>query len=136
MTAMPPKYLFEEARKLYPGKKRGFDKEWLYFVKESKSRDWKKCGWTIDNVVPLLKPAIEAQLADREALSRKKEFVPSWKHWKTWIHGGWWTEDVPQTNKPKKRRCFHCGNTDVVSQTSGKPWRCWRQECIDEYGNI
>lgn len=130
------KYQFEEARKLYReagGTVRGFGPEWINFVKESKSRDWKLCGWTIENVVPLLKPAIEAQIAHRDELTRKKAFVSPWKHFKTWINTAWWTEEVPQTNKPKVRKCFHCRALDVVSQTDGKPWRCWRAECIAEY---
>lgn len=119
MTAIPNKYAFEEARKLYReagGTVRGFGPEWVNFIKESKSRDWKLCGWTIDNVVPLLKPAIEAQIAHRDELSRKKEFVSPWKHFKTWINGGWWTEEVAQTDKPKRKKCGLCGKPATKSE--------------------
>ncbi len=133
------KYLFEEARKLYReagGTVRGFGPEWINFVKESKSKDWRECGWTIDSVAPLLKPAIQAQIAHRAALKSKNEFGPPWKHFKTWINGQWWTEEIPQTNKPKVLRCVICSKTDVTSSTDGKGWRCWRQDCIEKFARM
>ena len=108
------KDLFEKARKLYPGTVRGIDPEWVNFVKESRSRDWKLCGWTIDSVTPLLKPAIEAQIAHRDILIRKKEFCPPWKHFKTWINNAWWTVEIPQTDKPKRTKC-KCGKPSTHS---------------------
>ena len=130
------RYLFEQARKLYPGTVRGNGPEWSNFIKESKSRDWKLWGWTIDNVVPLLKPAIEAQIAHRDILIRKKEFCPPWKHFKTWINSAWWTVDIPQTNKVKPRRCRICARTDVSSSVDGKGWVCWRQDCKTEFAQL
>ncbi len=119
------KYLFEEARKLYPGRKRGFQPEWDDFAK--------KHGMRVSVICPLLKPAIEKQIAYRAST---KEWCPQWKNFKTWLYGSWWTEEVPQTRKPKQRRCFNCNGTDVVSQTSGKPWCCWRQECKEKYAQL
>ena len=133
VSMVPNKFCFEEARKLYPGRCRGFDDEWENIVKESKKPGWRRKRRTLDNVCPLLKPAIEAQIAYRESC---KEWCPQWKHFATWINGGWWTEEIPQTRKPKHRRCFHCGAEDVVSQTIGKPWRCWRDECKTEYDKL
>ena len=104
---MLPKFLFEEARKLYPGKKRGFPSEWDNFEKKYKRR--------LSEICPLLKPAIEAQIAHRDELARKKEFVSPWKHFKTWINGGWWTENVPQTDKPKRIKCGVCGEPSTRS---------------------
>ena len=108
---------FEQARVLYReagGTVRGFGKEWLNFIKESKSRDWRLLGWTTDNVCPLLKPAIETQIAKREKLKRDG-FCPPWKNFKTWINGGWWTEEVPQTGKPKITKCGKCGKPSTHS---------------------
>lgn len=122
------KYLFEEARKLYPGRKRGFDEEWENLVRQCKKRHR-----VISHVCPLLKPAIEAQIAYR---TTTKEWCPQWKHFATWINGGWWTEEVPQTNKPKPKRCFHCNNEDVIKWGFGKPPCCWRPECKTEYGEL
>ena len=127
------KYLFEKARKLYPGRCRGFDDEWENLVKESKKPGWRSKGRTLNNVCPLLVPAIEAQIAYR---ATTKEWCPAWKHFATWINGGWWTEEIPQTNKPKPRRCFHCGTEDVVKFGFGKPPCCWRAECKTEYAQL
>lgn len=95
------KYQFEEARKLYPGTKRGNAPEWANFEKKYKKR--------LNEICPLLKPAIEAQIAHRAALERKGQFVPPWKHFRTWINGEWWTEEVPQDGKPKRKKCGLCG---------------------------
>ena len=133
------RYDFERARKLYRdagGTVRGFDPEWLNFIKESKTRNWKLCGWTIDNVCPLLNPAVEAQIAHRAALKNRGEFVPPWKHFKTWINTAWWTEERAQTNKPKPVRCFHCGAEDIAVSGFGKPPRCWRDACKSEYEKL
>lgn len=94
------KYQFEEARKLYPGKKRGFEFEWKNFEKKYRSK--------ITDICPLLKPAIEAQIARREAVAQSGGWNPEWKNFPTWINGGWWTEIEPQTNKPKRTKCS-CG---------------------------
>lgn len=105
------KFQFEEARKLYReagGTVRGHGPEWANFEKKYKRR--------LDEICPLLKPAIEAQIAHRAALNRKGEFVPPWKHFKTWINGEWWTEEVPQNGKAKKKKCGFCGKPSTRSR--------------------
>ena len=119
------KYLFEKARKLYPGRKRGFQPEWDDFAK--------KHGRRINDICPLLTPAIEKQIAYRD---RTKVWCPQWKNFKTWLYGGWWTEEIPQTRKPKAMRCFHCGKDDIVTSGFGKPPCCWRPECKIEYAKL
>lgn len=102
------KYLFEEARKLYPGTRRGSQPEWDNFEKKYRRR--------LNEICPLLKPAIEAQMAHRGMLRLKGDFCPEWKHFKTWINGEWWTEEVPQTDKPKKRKCGICSKPSTRSR--------------------
>lgn len=102
------KYQFEEARRLYPGTKRGNGPEWDNFEKKFKRR--------LNEVCPLLKPAIEAQIAHRAALRLKGEFMPPWKHFKTWINGAWWTEEIPQCGKPKRKKCGQCGKPSTRSK--------------------
>ncbi len=119
------KYQFEQARKLYPGKRRGFQPEWDDFVKKHRSR--------IDAICPLLKPAIEKQIEYR---ATTKDWCPDWKHFKTWLRGSWWTEEIPQTNKPKPNRCFNCRGLDVVTSGFGKPPCCWRTECKEKYAKL
>ncbi len=114
------KFRFEEAREIYPGTRRGFDPEWKNFEKKYKRR--------LNEICPLLKPAIEAQIAHRAVLKSRNEFCPPWKHFKTWINGAWWTEEVPQNNKPKQIKCVFCGNPATV-MIDGKPPRCSRVAC-------
>lgn len=112
MTAAPPKYLFEEARKLYPKKsgKRGFDKEWKDFTKITEYKG------KYDEIMPLLKPAILRQIAYREDCARKSEWCRPWKDFCRWMKGGWWTEDTPQVNGPKKKKCGLCGKPSTRSK--------------------
>lgn len=78
--------VFEEARTAFPGTKRGFDTEYNNFTR--KHKDWR-------NILPLLKPAIKAQIADRQRKKITGEFVPSWKHFRTWINNRCWEEETP-----------------------------------------
>ena len=119
------RYDFERARKLYPGRKRGFQPEWDDFIK--------KHGRQIDKICPLLKIAIARQMDYRLFT---KDWCPPWKNFKTWLYGSWWTEEIPQTKKPKPNRCIICDNTDVVSSEDGKGWRCWRDACKAEYEKL
>ncbi len=133
---MTNKDQFEQARKLYPGTCRGFDDEWLNFVKESKSRKWRLCNRTLDNVSPKLMPAIERQIAHRDSCAGKNIWCPQWKNFATWINGGCWTEEIPQTQKPNPARCRICNNTDVSMRIDGKGCVCWRVECKTEYARL
>jgi len=74
---------FDKARKLYPGVKRSLDTEFKYFRKTHK--DWKKA-------IPLLYTAIQEQIKKRAEKKRKREFVPPWKHFKTWTYNRCWEE--------------------------------------------
>lgn len=119
-------YLFEEARKLYPGTKRGNEVEYQNFSKKYRMKK--------DSIAPLLKPAIENQMAYREAQKKKGEWCPTWKHFSTWINGSWWTEEVPQNGKPKQEKCIICGCTETVARQDGKGGaRCDKADCREKY---
>ena len=75
--------MFEKVRKLYPGTKRGFSTEFKDFTR--KHKDWRK-------VLPLLMPAIEGQIRARQAKQARKEFVPEWPHFRTWVNQRRWEE--------------------------------------------
>jgi DNA-binding Lrp family transcriptional regulator len=75
---------FEKFRKIYPGSKRGLDVEFTEFQK--KHPDW------ID-IVPLLYPAIVRQEQERLNLSKRNQFVPSWKNLKTYLNQSCWQEE-------------------------------------------
>lgn len=88
--------IFDEARKIYQGKKRGLETELANFTK--KHKDWKKA-------LPLLKPAIKAQVADRQQKKATNEFVPPWKNFQTWINNRCWEEEpaITSTTAPLQR---------------------------------
>lgn len=77
---------FEKARKLYPGSKRGLKTEFEDFKK--KHKDWKEA-------LPLLVPAIEAQINHKDHLKAANQFCPQWKNFKTWINQRCWEEEQP-----------------------------------------
>ena len=81
--------IFEAARKSYQGVKRGFQTEFVNFIK--KHKDWK-------NVLILLLPAIQAQIKWRA--TAKGEFRPAWKNFQTWINQRCWEEELPSSSKP------------------------------------
>ncbi len=94
-----PEQIFDEARKLYPNpQKRGNTTEFANFKKKNKR--WRE-------ILPLLLPAIKAQIDWREAA--KSEWRPSWKSFPAWINQKWW-EFSPETQKKTIKRCFICGN--------------------------
>ena len=74
---------FESARRKYPGVKRGHDTE----LRElQRHKDWRI-------VVPKLLPAIQREMEHKAALKSAGEFVPSWKHFKTWISNRCWEQE-------------------------------------------
>lgn len=88
-------YVFDEARKIYPGTKRGNQTEFENFFK--KHKDWKE-------VLPLLKPAIEKQITWRKN-AKGSDFVPAWKNFKTWINNRCWEDEVkiPEPKSPENK---------------------------------
>lgn len=70
--------IFDQARKLFRGTKRGNQTEFNNFTK--KHKDW-------EEKLPLLKPAIENQILWREQDNRY------WKNFQTWINQSCWEEE-------------------------------------------
>ncbi len=89
--------IFEKARKLYPGVRRGYDTELLNLKKHH--RDWKA-------ILPLLLPAIEKQILWRK--SANGEFRPEWKYFQTWINNRCWEDEVDAVSQKQPRLC-QCG---------------------------
>jgi hypothetical protein len=98
-TTMPPKnnpetwseeeQAFEQARRAYPNSvgKRGHPTEWKNF--RAKHKDWRE-------IVFALYPAIKLIEKRNEMLRRKKEFVPPWPYFQTWINQRRWEEAAPE----------------------------------------
>ena len=87
----PYRLQFDEARKLYPGSKRGLETEFQNFKK--KHRDWKEA-------VPLLLPNIQLWIKHREWLEEiqkkdRKVFIAQWKSLERWVNGRFWEETPP-----------------------------------------
>ena len=91
-TNIPLKNDFDFCRKIYPGSKRCLDTEYKLFQNQ---RDWQE-------VLPLLKPAIEKQILTIWKDAEKK-FIP---HFKTWLSQRRWElelnapEQITPTTKP------------------------------------
>ena len=90
------KLVFDEARKLYRGTKRGIDPEWKNFKKKFPA--WK-------TILPLLKPAIEKQIAWHPANYK------FWQHFQTWINNESWTLEKEAGGSDKKPEKCHYDKT-------------------------
>lgn len=77
--------LFSKFRDLYPGTKEGLSTEYERFQK--KHKDWKE-------ILPLLLPAVRNQIAQRKLMNNNEDFVPHWKHLKTWINNHCWETEI------------------------------------------
>lgn len=77
--------LFDNARKAYPGDKRGNETEFANFIR--KHADWK-------NVLPTLEEKIKIQIAARDRKLKENKFVPEWKKFTTWINQRCWEEEI------------------------------------------
>ena len=80
---MSEKSIFDKARRLYPGTKRGLDTEFENYKR--KHKDWRE-------VLPDLLPAIQLIEYDRDQKAKRKEFVPAWPHFQTWINQRRWEQ--------------------------------------------
>ena len=81
------KLQFDEARKLFKGRKNGLEPEWENFIRKFRNHR---------QIIPLLKPAIEKEIAWRKEALEAKMFVPCWKHFQTWINKQCWTQEFPE----------------------------------------
>lgn len=95
------KNCFDQARKAYPGTRRGLDVEWANFEKKY---DKEKA-----RIVPLLLPSIEAEKAHKARLVAEKKFCPEWANFSTWINQSRWTQELPPGVAPAPMRYTNGG---------------------------
>ena len=81
-----PKAIFDNSRKIYPGRKRGLEVEFAAFKKAVK--DWR-------DVLPLLEPAIRKYNAHCENLKATGQFCPNHKDFCRWLKNRCWEEEYP-----------------------------------------
>ena len=77
------KDIFEEARKIYRGTKRGCNTEYEVFIKH---KDWQE-------VLPNLKAAIQREINYIEGLKKEGKFAPEYKHFRTWLNQRCWENE-------------------------------------------
>ncbi len=77
---------FEEACVMYPGTKRCAETE-LGNLRKKYPKEWR-------GIIPAFWQAIGLQIDRREELKKKGEFVPQWKHLKTYINNACWESDI------------------------------------------
>jgi hypothetical protein len=115
--------LFEEARKIYPGIKRGFDTEFKNFKKHK----------DFEAVVTTLKQAIENQIKYKELKKKKNEFAPDWKHLKTWVNNRCWEEEIPSHELMLKKIGAEELHKKVKTEEKKEPY--WNPALDTEYQN-
>ncbi len=82
---------FEEFRKAYKGRKRGYKEEFENFKK--KNPNWRE-------IVPLLMPALQRLEEYNTAAVAAGKWVPQWPHLQTWLNQKRWTEELPAITTP------------------------------------
>jgi DNA-binding transcriptional ArsR family regulator len=98
---------FDQARKLYPGVKRGCDTEFADFKK--KYRDWKE-------VLPLLVPAIENQIQCRADKEESGAWVPNWKNFRTWLNQRCWEIEESGDQSTENVRGTHDATEEDIAK--------------------
>ena len=80
---------FDEARKTFQGRKQGNSIEFENFRR--KHKNWRE-------IIPLLKPAIELEIAYHEKATAAGKFCPEYKNFRTWINQSCWTGEYPEVD--------------------------------------
>lgn len=73
--------MFDQFRKAYKGTKRGLSIEMDNFKR--KNENWRE-------IIPLLMPALEREIAWREQMAAAGGFVPQWAYLQTWLNQRRW----------------------------------------------
>lgn len=101
------KHEFDLARRQYPGTRGGLTVEWENFKKKNAGH--------LEDIIPLLGPAIAAEKKHKDALNKTRADPLQWKHFQTWINKRCWEQElevIDGTHKPNnpKRESFAQAN--------------------------
>jgi len=120
---------FDKARKLYPGTKRGLVPEFENFRRKYRMKG--------AQFVPLMVPAIESQIAYRQACDRASMWCPEWPHFQTWINNQRWTDEMPKikTNAKRIDKCQYC-DAPATIRLDIKGARCSKPDCVNKFNGI
>jgi len=126
MDKLDMKIRFEAARYIYPGTKRGPVIEWEYFM------SLKRFNGNRSVIIPLLVPAIKKQIAHRKNAT---DFVPPWKHFKSWVYNSYWTLEFGAaiTDPQEIMRKRQDKQRDIDRENVGKWLRGQTLEARKEY---
>ncbi len=118
--------VFEEARKLYPGSKRGLQTEFANFKWRCKHPvSGGVPMFVVSAVLPILKPAIEQQIIWRRKDGRY------WKNFQTWINNHCWEEEGQhETPIRKDTRTCRLHGKPVTMDVAGEGFcgaECYRE---------
>jgi len=92
------KEVFDIARKIFPGTKRGVDTEWENFKK--KNKDYAQ-------IVGKLKLAIEKEITHKRHLKKNNLFCAEWKNFQTWINNKCWEQEFTKIEAKKTSNQFN-----------------------------
>lgn len=124
MDKLSMKVSFEQARELYPGRKRGLDAEWDYFYGLTRFKHRR------GEVVSLMLPAIQRQIEHRKNATG---FIPAWKDFKSWVYNSYWTLEYGSRDKNAPVMCRNCGRASVGRY--GNIPHCHKIECRHAAGD-
>jgi hypothetical protein len=87
--------IFDIARKMYPGKRKGLAPEFANFVKRSKKPAPDGMKFDVEEVLHMLEDAIKYQIAHHKWATDQGVFIAPWKNFQTWINKNCWDEEWP-----------------------------------------
>lgn len=99
---------FEDFRKAYPGRKRGFDTEFEAFKRKHKN-------WT--EIIPLLMPALQRLIAFTEASKAAGQWTASFANLSTWLYQSRWEEELPEVSKTDSKETQQTHEADYSITT-------------------
>lgn len=99
-------YAFDDFRRAYPGKRRGFRAEFDNFVKKYPAQ-WR-------NILPELMPAVENMIEWSKAAAEAGMFVPCYKNLSTWINNQCWTDEYPPITNSLETKRYHGNSQNII----------------------
>ena len=87
---------FEIARKLYPGKKVGHEREWTNFLNRSTKPKQNQIKFVVKDIIPILEPTIEYLIRYHKWCNEQNKWCPEYCSFSVWINQGRWEVQYPE----------------------------------------
>ena len=119
--------IFNEFRKVYKGRKRGNQTEFLNFTRH---KDWQK-------VLPTLKPLYLKRLKYEEYLRTRGDWIPRPQNLQTFVNNRSWEIEIPKYGEVKPCASFHKVATDVSKRLKPEKLGKWdrRKDIIQQFND-